>query len=826
MPQNTKNPSSFGFFGVFFSFLFCKLCLFICFVCLFACYFFLFRLRELTTTRIGQLCAFSGTVTRTTEVRPELIYGTFQCENCGLTVRNIKQQFKYSEPKRCPNQDCQQNKSWRLLVKKSQFVDWQKVRSQEISEDIPPGSMPRSIDVILRGDIVERAKPGENITFTGTLIVVPNVGSYYSKGSASNARIVNGRTSNSGGAAGGGASNNGVTGLRALGVRELSYKMVFLANNVRLTDKHEEELISGVDSEDREIEKMSIINKIKNTSDAYQQLSHSIAPKIYGHDNIKKGILLMLFGGVKKHTRDGVKLRGDINVCIIGDPSTAKSQFLKYVTRILPRTVYTSGKASTAAGLTAAVMRDAETGEFGIEAGALMLADKGVCCIDEFDKMDELDQAAIHEAMEQQTITITKAGIQATLNARASILAAANPINGRYDKSRPLRHNVSISAPIMSRFDLFFVIVDECDEQSDMRVAQHIVSLHQGKEIDTSFRSELSSSRAAGGSNSNSNDINGNNTHSQDDIRVYINEARKIQPKITELAHAELVKWYRGLRQKDQTDEKAYRITVRQLESLIRLSEALARVYFDEFVRRKYVREAGRLLQTSIISVEEAEIALFDDQDEEGENEQEDGQENEMEGIIDTQQQSGADQDTEMEESEAGNKNTNNRSKRKRKRKAQGQGTRSGSSERAQQQMTFSEYTRLTHMMVYIIRHSESSVNGGITQARLESEVWKEQSDRIDSNDIEDYQNKISMVIKRLIDIDKILLVLKRDGSNSKENVLIVHPNYDPESRTSGNERERRHAEQEIQSQQETDDDNDDENGNDNDTAVTTEANL
>ena len=786
MPQNAKNPSSFGFFFCFFSVFVLQIV---------SCYFFLFRLRELTTTRIGQLCAFSGTVTRTTEVRPELIYGTFQCENCGLTVRNIKQQFKYSEPKRCPNQDCQQNKSWRLLVKKSQFVDWQKVRSQEISEDIPPGSMPRSIDVILRGDIVERAKPGENITFTGTLIVVPNVGSYYSKGSASNARIVNGRTSNNGGSSGA-ASNNGVTGLRALGVRELSYKMVFLANNVRLTDKHEEELISGVDSEDREIEKMSIINKIKNTSDAYQQLSHSIAPKIYGHDNIKKGILLMLFGGVKKHTRDGVKLRGDINVCIIGDPSTAKSQFLKYVTHILPRTVYTSGKASTAAGLTAAVMRDAETGEFGIEAGALMLADKGVCCIDEFDKMDELDQAAIHEAMEQQTITITKAGIQATLNARASILAAANPINGRYDKSRPLRHNVSISAPIMSRFDLFFVIVDECDEQSDMRVAQHIVSLHQGKEIDTSFRS--------GNNNSNSNDnSNGNNTHSQDDIRVYINEARKIQPKITELAHKELVKWYRGLRQKDQTDEKAYRITVRQLESLIRLSEALARVYFDEFVRRKYVREAGRLLQTSIISVEEAEIALFDDEDEE------DGQENEMEGIIDTQQQSGADQDTEMEESEAGNKNTNNRSKRKRKRKAQGQGTRSGSSERAQQQMTFSEYTRLTHMMVYIIRHSESSLNGGITQARLESEVWKEQSDRIDSNEIEDYQNKISMVIKRLIDIDKILLVLKRDGSNSKENVLIVHPNYDPESRTSGNERERRHAEQEIQSQQETDGDND-----------------
>ena len=278
----------------------------------------------------------------------------------------------------------------------------------------------------------------------------------------------------------------GITGLSSLGVKDLSYKLVFMANNVIHTESRFGTTINIRDDNNEKnfVDSMTAAEKeeivsIRKSPNLYLNMARSLCPMVYGNEEIKKGILLMLLGGIHKTTREGIKIRGDLNICIVGDPSTAKSQFLKYIHGFLPRCVYTSGKASSAAGLTAAVQRDPETGEFTIEAGALMLADNGICCCDEFDKMEEKDQVAIHEAMEQQTISITKAGIQATLNARTSVLAAANPIMGRYDKNKTLRNNLNISPPLMSRFDLFYIVIDQCDDTTDRAIARHIIQTHQ-----------------------------------------------------------------------------------------------------------------------------------------------------------------------------------------------------------------------------------------------------------------------------------------------------------------------------------------------------------
>uniref|UniRef100_A0A8C4J570 DNA replication licensing factor MCM7 n=1 Tax=Dromaius novaehollandiae TaxID=8790 RepID=A0A8C4J570_DRONO len=386
-------------------------------------------IRDVKADSIGKLVTVRGIVTRVTEVKPMMVVATYSCDQCGAETYQPIQSPTFMPLIMCPSRECQTNRSGgRLYLQSrgSKFVKFQELKMQEHTDQVPVGHLPRSLSVAVHGENTRLAQPGDHVSVTGVFLPLLK------------------------------------SGFRQMAQGLLSETYLEAHRIVKMNKSEEDEAGAGELTEEE-------LRQITE-EDFYDKLASSIAPEIYGHEDVKKALLLLLVGGVDRSPH-GMKIRGNINICLMGDPGVAKSQLLSYIDRLAPRSQYTTGRGSSGVGLTAAVLRDPLTGELALEGGALVLADRGVCCIDEFDKMLEADRTAIHEVMEQQSISIAKAGVLATLNARCAILAAANPAYGRYNPKRSLEHNIQLPAALLSRFDLLWLIQDRPDRDNDLRGA-------------------------------------------------------------------------------------------------------------------------------------------------------------------------------------------------------------------------------------------------------------------------------------------------------------------------------------------------------------------
>jgi len=491
------------------------------------------QLRKLGSKQMGKLVMIEAIVVRATPVRPMVMKAVFKCKRCG-TMNEVEQKGQFLKaPTVCAGADCGKDGPFEFIQEDSKFIDSQDLRLQERPEDLPPGQLPRTLAAKIIGDeVVDIARPGDHVSIVGIVQAFA-------------------------------PSRPGIGKLR-------TFILQLDANSVETLGKEPETSPPSPEEEEK-------IRALSKDPQVHNKLFNSIAPSIYGYPHIKEAILYLLCGGVSRVLPD-MNVRGEMNALLIGDPGTAKSQLLQYVARIAPRGLYTSGRGTTAAGLTAAVVRE-KGGSMSLEAGALVLADKGICCIDEMDKMRPEDRVAIHEAMEQHTVSVAKGGIVATLNARTSVLAAANPALGRYEPHRTVAENISLPVTILSRFDIIFVLRDVPNREADAKMSQHILEIHQrGKSpIEAPVEAEL--------------------------LRKYISYSKTIRPELTQGALDKLREFYLAMRAASESEGSPVAITARQLESLVRVSEARARAALRKEVTSEDADAAITLMKRSLEEV-------------------------------------------------------------------------------------------------------------------------------------------------------------------------------------------------------------------------------
>ena len=493
-------------------------------------------LRQINAEIINKMTSVSGMVVRSSEVKPLAKEITYKCSNDHEFHITLEKGMTVPPLYRCGIDPKCTSKDFTIQPDKSRFIDFQIARLQELPEDLPPGQLPHYVDVTIKQDLVDNARPGDRIILTGIVRIEQE---YF------------------------------------IGARSTSglYRLRIDGNNIEFLGGRGPKTSRKTEREEVSPEEEKIIKSLSENPDIYNRLVDSFAPHIQGHTLIKEAILLLIVGSTQRLLQDGTKIRGDINIFLVGDPGTAKSEMLKFCARIAPRGLYTSGRGSTAAGLTAAVVRD-KSGIMMLEAGAVVLGDQGLVCIDEFDKMKPEDRSALHEVMEQQSASIAKGGIVATLNARTSILAAANPMYGKYDPFKNITENVNLPIPLLTRFDLIFVVRDIPSKEKDSRIAKHIINLYTPGGNDT--RSLIDS----------------------DILTKYLSYSKRINPVLTKEAEDKILAYYMKMRNVES--EEMITVTPRQLEGLIRLATARARLLMKDQVEAEDAERAIFLIESML----------------------------------------------------------------------------------------------------------------------------------------------------------------------------------------------------------------------------------